>query len=56
MTQGADKKDKVDQPKGFVTHEQEWLLTEDFVNKETRTTIVSDGAHRDENGCHYLGK
>ena len=33
--QGTEKKDKEDQPEGFVTHEHEWLLTEDFVNKET---------------------
>lgn len=50
----AVKKEKEGDPKGF--RGEDWLLTDDFVKKEKRTTVVSDAKERDDNGCHYLGK
>jgi hypothetical protein len=48
------KKDKEDNPKGYVLNEADWLLTDDFVEQETKTGI-SDAKYRDEKeGYHYL--
>ena len=49
------KKDKQDNPKGYVFNEVDWLLTDDFVKQESNKTIVSDAKYRDEKeGYHYL--
>ena len=50
------KKDKQDNPKGYVFNEVDWLLTDEFVKQERNKTIVSDAKYRDEKeGYHYLG-
>ena len=36
------KKDKEDNPKGYVLNEVDWLLTDDFVNQESNKIIVLD--------------
>ena len=41
------KKDKQDNPKGYVLNEVDWLLTDDFVKQESNKTIVSDAKYRD---------
>ena len=48
---------KKNNPKGYIGKEEDWLLTNDFVRKETAgPTYITDGKEKDENGCHYLGK
>ena len=50
------KKDKQDNPKGYVLNEVDWLLTDDFVKQESNKTIISEAKDRDEKeGYHYLG-
>ena len=50
------KKDKKDNPKGYVMNEVDCLLTDDFVKQESNKTIVSDAKYRDKKeGYHYLG-
>ena len=50
------KKDKQDNPKGYVFNEVDWLLTDDFVKQERNKIIVLDTKYRDEKeGYHYLG-
>ena len=41
--------------KGLVEREEDWLLTDRFVQEETRASAVSDGGSRDDNGFHHLG-
>ena len=49
------KKDKQDNPKGYVFNEVDWLLTDDFVKQERNKIIVLDTKYRDEKeGYHYL--
>ena len=50
------KREKEANPKGYVSNEADWLLTDDFFNKESKKSIVSDGRYRDEKGRHYLGR
>ena len=40
-------------PKGFITDEEKWLLSEGFLTAEKP---CSDGNVRDADGRHYLGK